>query len=126
MSLTVGGVIKCVLTTVLVSIPALNIKGAPVATCVCYVVMICMNLWFLRSYMRGCAKPILFSTVKTAAAALIMGGAAYLLNLVLRGFIGVRIGGLASIAAAAVLYAVLIFLFRVVTVSELKNIRKRG
>jgi stage V sporulation protein B len=125
-SLTVGGIIKCILTTVLVSIPALNIKGAPVATCVCYVVMICMNLWFLRSYMKGCAKPILLSTVKTAAAALLMGGAAYLLNLLLGSRIGVRTGGLVSIAAAAAVYAVLIFLFRVVTVSELKNIRKRG
>ncbi len=125
-SLTVGGVIKCVLTTVLVGIPALNIKGAPLATCVCYVVMIGMNLFFLRSFMKGCAKPILVSAAKTAAAALLMGGAAYFLFMPLERWLGVKVGGAAAILAAGVLYAFLIFLFRVVTVNELKNIRKRG
>ena len=123
-SLTVGGVIKCVLTTALVSMPSLNIKGAPVATCVCYVVMIAMNLFFLRSYMKGCAKPILVNVVKTAAAALLMGAAAYFLAIPLEGRLGVRMGGLVSIAAAGCVYLALIFLFRIVTLRELKTMRR--
>ena len=124
-SLTVGGIVKCVLTTVLVSIPALNIKGAPIATCCCYVVMITMNLIFLREYMKGCAGPILLNVLKTTGAAVIMGAAAYFLAIPLEGFLGVRIGGLVAIAAAACVYGVLVFLFRVVTLDELKNMRKR-
>ena len=123
-SLTVGGVIKCILTTVLVSRPDLNIKGAPIATCVCYVVMIAMNLFFLRSYMKGCAKPILVNVVKTAAAALLMGAAAYFLAIPLEGRLGVRMGGLVSIAAAGCVYLALIFLFRIVTLRELKTMRR--
>ena len=126
LSLTVGGAVKCVLTTVLVSIPALNIKGAPVATCICYVVMISMNLCFLRPYMKGCAGSILANLAKTAAAAVIMGGAAWLFSVPLERFLGLRIGGLLSIALAACVYGVLIFVFRVVTLNELKTIRRRG
>ena len=125
-SLTVGGVIKCVLTTVLVSIPALNIKGAPIATCVCYVVMIAMNLLFLAQFMRGCAKPILLNVAKTGAAAVLMGGAAYLLAIPLESALGLRLGGLAAIALAGAVYVALIFVFRVVTLDELKTIRRRG
>ncbi len=125
-SLTVGGIIKCILTTVLVSIPELNIKGAPIATCVCYVVMIAMNLCFLRVYMKGCAKPILFNVAKTAAAAILMGGAAWLAFIPSEKLLGVRIGGLVSIAFAGIVYAVLLFLFRAVTLNELKNIKRGG
>ncbi len=125
-SLTVGGVVKCVLTTVLVSVPALNIKGAPIATCVCYVVMIAMNLTFLRPYTKGCAGAILVNVAKTAAAAVLMGGAAYLLAIPLESWLGLRLGGLLSIALAAAVYGALVFVFRVVTVDELKNIRRRG
>ena len=124
-SLTVGGIVKCVLTTVLVSIPALNIKGAPVATCCCYVVMIVMNLFFLRAYMKGCAGPILLNLLKTTGAAVLMGAAAHFLAIPLEALLGVRIGGLAAIALAGCVYVALIFLFRVVTLSELKTIRRR-
>ena len=126
MSLTAGGVIKCVLTTVLVSMPALNIKGAPIATCVCYVVMIAMNLIFLRPYMKGCARSILVNVAKTAAAAILMGGAAYLLAIPLESALGLKLGGMLAIVLAAAVYAVLIFVFKVVTVDELKSIRRRG
>ena len=50
-SLVVGGVVKCILTTVFVSTPGIEIKGAPIATCICYVVMITMNLIFLRRFL---------------------------------------------------------------------------
>ena len=123
-SLTVGGVIKCILTTVLVSIPALNIKGAPIATCVCYVVMIAMNLFFLRHYLRGCAGPILWSVVRTVFAALVMGGAAYLFILPLEKLLGTRLGGLVSIAGAGCVYLGLIFVLKIVTPAELKSVRR--
>ena len=125
LSLTVGAVIKCILTTVLVSIPSLNIKGAPIATCCCYVVMISMNLFFLRSYMKGCAKPILINVAKTAAAAVLMGLAAYVLANPLESALGLRLGGMVAIVIAACVYFVLIFVFRVVSLDEIKNMRRR-
>jgi len=126
-SLCVGGAIKCLLNTVLVGFEKINIMGAPIATCVCYVVMIGMNLFFLRKYLVGCAA-IVTNTIKTAVAALIMGAVAfgaYELLHVFGGF-GVKMGGLLSICVAVVCYAVLVLLFKIVTVRELKSMLRRG
>ena len=88
--------------------------------------MIAMNLCFLRFYMKGCAKPILFNVAKTAAAALLMGGAAWLAFIPCEKLLGVRIGGLVSISFAGIVYAALLFVFRAVTLNELKNIKRGG
>ena len=125
-SMLAGGAVKCALTTGLLLVPDLKIKGAPIATCVCYTVMILMNLFFLRSYIKGCVKSILGSTAKTLGAALIMGGAAYLLFIPLNGWMGLKLGGAVAILAAGLIYIALIFAFRIVTLNELKNIRSKG
>jgi len=124
-SLCVGGVIKCVLNAVLVAVPAVNIMGAPIATCACYVVMIGMNLFFLRKYLTGCGA-IILNTIKTLAASVVMGAGAYVIYHPLTNLIGVRKGGLLAIVAAMGLYAVLVIVFRVVTVKELKSMVRRG
>lgn len=124
-SLCVGGVIKCVLNAVLVAVESVNIMGAPIATCVCYVVMIGMNLFFLRKYLAGCGA-IILNTVKTLAASVVMGAGAYVIFNPLTDLIGVRKGGLLAIVAAMVIYAVLVILFRIVTVKELKSMVRRG
>lgn len=124
-SLTVGGIIKCLLNAVLVGFEAINIMGAPIATCMCYVVMIAMNVAFLRKYLTGCGA-ILWNTVKTLAASLVMGAFAYGAYAVLSGALGVRIGGMVSIIGAVVVYAVLVIVLKVVTVKELKSMVRRG
>ena len=48
----VGTVVKSVLTRVLVSIPALNIYGAPIAANIAYPVMVIMNLYFIKKKIR--------------------------------------------------------------------------
>jgi len=124
-SLCVGGVIKCVLNAVLVAVPAVNIMGAPIATCACYVVMIGMNLFFLRKYLTGCGA-IILNTIKTLAASLVMGAGAYVIYHPLANLIGVRKGGLLAIMIAVVIYAALVILFKIVTVKELKSMVRRG
>lgn len=124
-SLTVGGIIKCVLNAVLVGVESINIMGAPLATCLCYVVMIAMNLFFLRKYLSGCGV-ILINAAKTLVAALLMGGFAYGAYSVLSPLMGVKIGGMVSIMGAVVVYAVLVLVFKIVTVRELKGMLRRG
>jgi stage V sporulation protein B len=124
-SLTVGGIVKCVLNAVLVGIPEINILGAPIATVACYVVMITMNLIFLRKYLAGCAV-IIWNTAKTAAASLIMGVSAYFAFGFLSDLIGVRKGGIVAILGAVVIYAVLVLLFKIVSIREIKSMLKRG
>lgn len=124
-SLCVGGVIKCGLNAVLVGFEDINIMGAPIATCVCYVVMIAMNVVFLRKYLVGCGA-IITNTLKIISASVIMGAFAYVCYAFLSNAIGVRIGGLISIALAAMLYAVLVFVFKIFTVKEIKSVLKKG
>lgn len=124
-SLCVGGVIKCGLNAFLVGFENINIMGAPIATCVCYVVMIAMNITFLREYLVGCGA-IFKNTAKIAAASLVMGVFAYIIYSPISGMLGVKMGGLVSIVLAALLYAVLVMLFKIVTINEIKSVIKRG
>lgn len=123
-SLTVGGIIKCALNALLVGIENINIMGAPIATCICYVVMIVMNIMFLRPYLTGCGA-IITNTLKTAAAALVMGVFAYFVFPLLGGILGQRLGGLIAICLSAAVYAVVILVCKIVTLSELKAMVRR-
>lgn len=124
-SLCVGGVIKCLLNAVLVGFENINILGAPIATCVCYVVMIAMNLIFLRKYLVGCGA-IIVNTAKTLVSALIMGAATYIVYQPLSSIAGVKMGGLVSIVIAVIVYAALVLVTKTVTVKELKSMLRRG
>ena len=46
-SMVVGAVIKIILNYVLVGNPKININGAPVGSIVCYVIMVCLNVFML-------------------------------------------------------------------------------
>ncbi|MBQ7599281.1 MAG: polysaccharide biosynthesis protein [Clostridia bacterium] len=127
-SLVVGGVVKCVLTAVLVSIPEINIKGAPIATCVCYVVMIVMNMIFLRKFIKDSVKQILLSLLKTALAAAIMGGATYGVFILLSSVLDIYssrtmavISMIIMLAVAVAVYFASVFLLKVITPGELKE-----
>lgn len=124
-SLCIGGAVKCILNAVLVGVPLINIMGAPIATCICYIVMIGMNFAFLARYMMN-LRGIVLNTLKILFASLVMGGAAYGIYALLSGAVGVKLGGLVAIAAAVVVYVVLLFAVKAVTVSELKSLLRRG
>lgn len=123
-SLTVGGIVKCGLNAVLVGVESVNIMGAPIATCVCYVVMIAMDIFFLRKYLTGCGA-IIVNTIKITVASLIMGIFAYFIYSPLSSVLGVKMGGLVAIALAACLYAVLVIVFKIFTVQEIKSVLRR-
>ena len=127
-SLVVGGIVKCILTAALVSTPSIGIIGAPIATCICYVVMIFMNFFFLRKFMKGSVKRILVNFIKTLVATVLMGGAAYLVYTLLSSRIDIfasrtiqLVTTIAFIGVAVVVYVAAIFLFKVVTPGELKE-----
>ncbi len=124
-SLCIGAVVKVVLNAIFVGIESVNIMGAPLATCACYVVMIVLNFIFIGKYMTN-LREIGMNTLKTLLASLVMGGAAYGLYAVLSGALGVKLGGLCAIAVAGCVYLVMLFVFRAVTVRELKSLLKKG
>ena len=102
----------------------MNVLGAPIATCACYAVMIVMNMIFLKKYLVGCRR-IIPNTLRTAAAALVMGAAAYFMYKPLSLALGMKLGGAVAIIISAAVYGALVLFFKIVTVRELKSILKK-
>ena len=113
----IGGASKVILNYFLVGIASLNIVGAAIGTVVCYALITILNVWSMvrrkivePTIFRGLGKPLL--------AAILMGAVAYMVN----GFLSVRMSAnlacLVSIAAAVVVYAILVVAFKVITYDD--------
>ena len=87
--------------------------------------MTVMNLCFLRKYMTGC-RAIVTNTLKIAGASVIMGVFAYLVCSPLSAMLSVRKGGLIAIILAAAVYALLVVLFKIITIKEIKSVLRKG
>lgn len=118
LAVVAGGVVKVVVNYLLVGDPALNIKGAPVGTLACFVVVALLDVVIIRrvvpsppSFIRAMAKPLLASVVMGAAAWSACGLASR--------FVGVRLGCLAGIAAGVAVYAVLVVVLKVFSKDDL-------
>ena len=93
--------------------PEINILGAAIGTVVCYVVISALNL--LAMARRSYPINLLRTMFKPMLAALLMGAAAWFV----RGFLEGRglsngLVVIASIAAAGVLYLILVLAFRII------------
>ena len=116
-NMLLGGVVKVILNYFLVAIPSLHIMGAAIGTLACYLVIILLNAVAMlrkktidgRSFL-GLGKPLL--------AGAIMGGAAYMANGFLSAYISPSLATLVSIAAAAVIYLILVVAFKVITYDD--------
>ena len=116
-NMIIGGIVKVILNYFLVAIPSLNIMGAAIGTLICYLVIILLNAFAMlrkktidgRSFL-GLGKPLL--------AGVLMGGAAYLTNRLLLGFVSASLATLASIAIAAVIYLILVIVLKVITYDD--------
>ncbi|WP_303857423.1 putative polysaccharide biosynthesis protein [Aminicella lysinilytica] len=128
-NLAIGCVGKVVITYVLVGIPALNIKGAALGTMFAYFIAMVLNGLSVKKY-TGIKYDMKLTYGRPAAAAIVMAGCAFgiykglfaLLNTGAHSAVG--ISGLCTviaILAAMVIYAVLIFAVKAITVDELET-----
>lgn len=106
-SLAVGGAVKLITNYILVGIKTIGIKGAPIGTVMCYMVMTVMNyIWLKRElpfkflFMRYMIKPLFAGGV--------MGVFVYYCQLLLTPTIGDRIATFFSIILAAGVYALVL------------------
>ena len=121
--MAVGGVVKVVLSYVLIGIPEIAAMGSAISTVVSYVVMVVLNLIAIRS-----SLPHMDSIVKTALPLLlsagVMGGISYGFYWVLTRWISPRIAVLPAIILAIVVYAVCVVLFRGVSYDDVVMLPK--
>ena len=121
--MAVGGVVKVVLSYVLIGIPEIAAMGSAISTVVSYVVMVVLNLIAIRS-----SLPHMDSIVKTALPLLlsagVMGGISDGFYWVLTRWISPQIAVLPAIILAIVVYAVCVVLFRGVSYDDVVMLPK--
>lgn len=126
-----GGVVKVAANYLLVGNPDINIKGAPIGTLLCYLVITLLNLYFIRKYSPAKAS-LLRLLVKPAFASALMGGAAWaacgflgrFLSGRLSSYLANAVSTLAGILAGAAVYFVLVIALRILAAEDVKNIKK--
>jgi len=124
-SVAVGSVGKTISTFLLVSIPGLNIFGAPISTLIAYPTMLILNLFFIRKYLNYsprildfAVKPLFCAAGCFAAAR----GTAWLLG----DLASTRWAVFPEIAVGIVVYFALILLTKSVSVCEIRKIFKKS
>ena len=129
-TIVISAVIKIVGNRVLLSIPALNVSGAAIASLACYFTVSVLNIVIIAVKVKD--KPrMLRQLVKPLISSLIMGAAAWGTYYALSLAIG-RSGGrlvtclcmLVAIAVAVVVYAALVIVLRVITAEDVELIPK--
>ncbi|MBE6961724.1 MAG: polysaccharide biosynthesis protein [Ruminococcaceae bacterium] len=130
LTLLVGGVCKIVMNYILVGNPDIHIKGAPISTLCCYLIIAGLNLYFVWKYSPE--KPRYFSVLlKPALASAVMGGAVWAVY----GFAGRALSGhsayganalatLVSILAGVVVYFILVLALQILRADDVRSIPK--
>jgi len=109
--MAIGAVVKVVANLILVSRPEIHIYGAPIGTLLCYVTVMILNLIEIRrvSDVRYSAGTYL---IKPVLSGLIMGVAAYGVNVLLAPALGETAALLLAIGSGALVYFAMMLLLR--------------
>lgn len=121
--IAISSAVKLLVNFVLVQLPAVGIKGAPMGTLVCFALVSVMELVAIKKvtphpprYLRVFVKPII--------AAVIMGAAAWAAYGLLRNTFGNTLSVAGAIVVGCVVYAVLVVVLRIVSRDDLSLMPK--
>ena len=121
--IAIGSAAKLVTNFVLVQQPAFGIKGAPVGTLVCFVLVAIMELAAIK---RVTSRPPRYTRVflKSVIASAVMGGAVWAAYGLLSRHMGntLSVGG--AIVAGVIVYAILVVVLRAVSKDDLSLMPK--
>ncbi len=121
--MAVGGVIKIVLSYVLIGIPEVAAMGSAISTVVSYVVMVTLNVFAIRG-----SLPHMDSVARTAlplvVSAVVMGGVSYGVYWLLIQMVSPRLAVLPAILVAIVVYALCVVFFKGVSYDDVAMLPK--
>lgn len=118
----IGAFIKSLFTWILVSIPELNIYGAPIATNIAYPIMAIINILLIKKFVG-----ILPNFIDVLLKPLLAGAGCYIFAKFFAfvfGFMNSRFEVIFIIICTAILYLGLIILLKLVSIDEIKSILK--
>ncbi len=121
--IAIGSAVKLLVNFLLVQMPSIGIKGAPLGTLVCFVLVAVLELTAIKKvtpyppqYLRVFVKPTI--------AAIVMGAAAWAAYGLLVDHLGNTLSVAGAIVAGAVIYGVLVLLLRIVSRDDLSLMPK--
>ncbi|MCK9478925.1 MAG: polysaccharide biosynthesis protein [Firmicutes bacterium] len=119
-NMLIGVVVKAALNYYLISIPSINIDGAPIGTLACYFLIAALNIAYIIRLTKA-KFGVLDYIVKPLFSALCMAVAvSFSLNVMGRAGIGDKIAVLPVIAVGAIVYIIFIFLTGAVTKADIE------
>lgn len=119
-NLFIGCLGKIVITYVLVGVHSVNIKGAAIGTIFAFVVSMALNNIAIKKY-TGTKMNYDITYVRPFVASALMGVCAFAIHRLFVGFLGNSIATLFAIMVAVVVYVVLIFALKAITLEEVKT-----
>ena len=125
LSLAVGAIVKIVISILLIRVPSININGAAIGTAACYGIAALLNVGFVLKYARPSIKlfsGILMPLMSTA----VMGGVVYYSFMGLLPSLGSTKATLICIAAAVIVYVVLLFITKAIRKEDMAFIPGGG
>lgn len=121
--MAVGGVIKIVLSYVLIGIPEVAAMGSAISTVVSYVVMVVLNIFAIRSSLPR-MDSVTRTTLPLVGSAAVMGGVSYGVYWLLVRVFSPRLAVLPAILVAVVVYAVCVVAFKGVSYDDVVMLPK--
>lgn len=120
-ALGIGAVIKFILNIILISNPNIEIMGAGISSIVCQLVAFLITFTVLRKNIKLQFK-VGRMVIAPIGAATIMGIATYFINQGLNSIISPNLSTIISIILGAIIYAVLILLFKILKKEDMMMI----
>ncbi|MGF6374972.1 stage V sporulation protein B [Clostridiales Family XIII bacterium PM5-7] len=115
--LAIGCVGKVIVTYILVGIPELNIMGAAIGTMVAYFVALVLNNRTVKK-LTGTTFDYGLTYIRPGMASVIMGICAFASYKLISGALGNSLATLISIGVGGIIYVVLIFAMKAITLDE--------
>ncbi|MCF0149924.1 MAG: polysaccharide biosynthesis protein [Firmicutes bacterium] len=122
-NLAIGACCKVVVTYTLTGIPSLNVKGAACGTLTAYAVAAILDLLAVMKYTET-KIDFTQSLLKPLASALVMGAAVYGAYAAVSSVLGNALSTVVSIGVGVVVYVLMVFAFKTLTVQEIEGLPK--
>lgn len=120
-NLLIGAAIKVVLSVVLMRVPSLNINGAAIGTAACYGVAALLNVAAVIRHTKPGLK-VVSGVLTPVLSTAVMGVLVYLLYVPLASSSGNTLATLVCIAAAVVIYVIMLFVTGALSKEDMKYI----
>lgn len=121
-TMVAGGIVKVAINYFLVGDPKINISGAPVGTLACYSIISVLNIAVIISIAHP--PKLISSAIKPAIASVIMGFAAWGVQVALAPIMGNTLSTGIAVICGVILYVVFILIFRVLNYNDIMLLPK--